>query len=266
MQRFHTLYTERNSQGLEGVLNIEMEVVSEYLHVGSGVYDVEIIKPLDNISQLVDKALKGEIPDLSNYFSPVTHEMNKYLGKIVIPGSTVKGLVRSRLELSINEACYIVSRNSNNFSQRYRQIFRNPQFKRTDDPLRRVCPVCDLLGNSGLASRVSFSDLVMVQGKVDYVNVHGEYYESVLKGSKFAGKVVYHSLKPIDLGMLLYGLGFRLKGGKLEGKVMLMGRFKFSDRRFGRVRFILPSQRQDYVKALEDFIKRYNPKDFNEEW
>ncbi|BAB64959.1 hypothetical protein STK_00110 [Sulfurisphaera tokodaii str. 7] len=264
MQRFHTQYTERNSIGLEGVLELEMEVVSDYLHVGSGVYDVEIIKPLENIDQLVETALKGTIPDVNKYFSPVTHEMNRYLGKVIIPGSTIKGLVRTRLELSIRDACFIVSRNSNTSSAAYKRIFRNPRPRPTDRFPQRVCPVCDLLGNSGLASKVSFSDFIMTQGKVDYVNVNGQYYESCVKGSRFRGKVLYRSLKPIELGMLLYGFGFRDK--KLEGKVMLIGRFKYSDRRFGRVRFSLPSPKQEYVKALEDFVRTFKPFDYNEEW
>ena len=266
MQRSHTLYTERNAPGLQGVLNLEMEVVSYYLHVGSGVYDVEPMRPLSDVGKLVEEALKGDFPNVEGFFSPVVHRMNEYMGKLVIPGSTVKGLVRTRLELSLDQACYVVDRNSNNYSPRYREIFHNPRPKRRDDPQKHVCPVCDLLGNMGLGSRVSFSDLVMTQGKVEYVNVRGQLYESAAKGSRFEGKVVYHSLKPVDLGMLLYGLGFRAKGGKLEGKVMLMGRFKFEDRRFGRVRFSLKEQRQDYVKALEEFVNKFRPKDFNEEW
>ncbi|WP_221286535.1 RAMP superfamily CRISPR-associated protein [Stygiolobus caldivivus] len=266
MQRYRTPYTERNAPGLEGALDIEMEVVSDYLHVGSGVYDVEILRPLDDIDKLVESALQGTVPDVSGYFSPATHEMNKYLGKVVIPGSTIKGLVRTRLELSIRESCYVVSRNSNTVSNTYKKIFRNPKPKYSDRFPERVCPVCDLLGNSGLASRVSFTDLVMAQGKTDFVNVNGQYYESAIKGSKFGGKVVYRSLKPVDLGMLLYGLGFRLKGNKLEGKVMLMGRFKFSDRRFGRVRFSLPAAKVEFVNALNEFMKKFNPFDYNEEW
>jgi CRISPR-associated protein len=104
----------------------------------------------------------------------------------------------------------------------------------------------------------------MTQGKAEFVNVHNEYYESAVKGSKFRGKVLYHSFNNVDLGMLLYGMGFRIKGGKLEGKVMLMGRFKYSDRRFGRVRFSLV--KGEYVNVLNEFIKKYNPLDFNEEW
>ena len=264
MQRYRTQYTERNKPGLEGAIEIEMEVVSDYLHVGSGVYDIEILKPLDNIQQLVESALKGSIPDLSGYFSPVTHEMDKYGEKLVIPGSTVKGLVRTRLELSIPSSCYVVSRNSNSSSEVYKRIFKNPRHKYSDRFPEQVCPVCDLLGNAGLASRVSFSDLVMTQGKAEFVNVHNEYYESAVKGSKFRGKVLYHSFSNVDLGMLLYGMGFRIKGGKLEGKIMLTGRFKYSDRRFGRVRFSLV--KGEYVSALNEFIKKYNPLDFNEEW
>ncbi|QIW22828.1 hypothetical protein EWF20_00720 [Sulfolobus sp. S-194] len=266
MQRYNTQYTKRNSPGLEGVLELEMEVVSEYLHVGSGIYDVEILKPLSDIDQLVESAIKGNIPDVSNYFSPLVHEMNRYLDRIVIPGSTIKGLVRTRLELSVRDSCFIVSSRSNSSSETYKKIFRYPKPRRSDRFPDNVCPVCDLLGNSGLSSRVSFSDFVMDQGKIDYVNVRGQYYESSVKGSKFRGRVVYHSLKATDLGMLLYGLGFRIKNGQLKGKVMLMGRFKYSDKRFGRIVFSLVSPMQEYVKALNEFVNRFKPYDYNEEW
>lgn len=273
MQRSHTQYTKRNELGLEGFIEVEMEVVSDYLHVGSGVYDVELLKPIENIQKLVEEALKGNIPDLSGYFSPKTHEMVKYGDTPVIPGSTVKGLVRTRLELSIPDSCYIVSRRSNSTSRTYRRIFKNPQPKESDK-FPKVCPVCDLLGNSGLArensglaSRISFSDLIMTKGKTDFVKVYyGEYYESAVKGSKFYGKVLYKSLTKVDLGMLLYGLGFRNINGKLVGKVMLMGRFKYSNRRFGRVRFSLVTQKEEYAKALKEFVNKFNPRDFNEEW
>ncbi|BFH74743.1 RAMP superfamily CRISPR-associated protein [Sulfurisphaera javensis] len=262
-------YTPRNAKGLEGIIELEMTVVSDYLFVGSGKYDYYLVKSLENIEDLVEKALKGVIPDLSNYFSPKVYLMNKYSdGKIVIPGSTIKGMVRSRLELSIPGSCYIVDRRSDSPpSQTYIRIFKPDRNRRSDefDPREypNICPVCNLLGNMGLGSRVSFSDFVMTSGKTTYVNVHGSEFEVVTRGSKFIGKVVYHSLTQEEIGMILYGFGFR-KG--TEGKVQLLGRFKFSDRRFGRVKFMLKDP--SLLKYLEAFMNKNKGKlrDFNEEW
>ncbi|WP_338602839.1 RAMP superfamily CRISPR-associated protein [Sulfolobus tengchongensis] len=272
MQRSHIQrneYTKRNSKGLDGVIELELTVKSNYLHVGSGKYDVELVKPISNIDELVNKALSGSLLDVQDYFSPLSFEMCNYNGKVVIPGSSIKGLVRSRLELSIPGSCFIISMKSNSSSQTYRRIFKpSPRQSDTFDPERfpAICPVCDLLGNTGLASRVSFSDFVMTSGKVDNVSIRGIIYECAVKDSKFLGRVVFRSLKPIEIGMLLYGFGLRIKGNSLVGKTLLLGRFKYSDRRFGRVVFSIVNPKGDYVKAVNDFVSKFNPLDFNEEW
>lgn len=275
MQRSHIQrneYTKRNSQGLHGTIELELNVKSDYLHVGSGKRDVELIKPIKDIEKMVNDFLEtGKVPpDIDSYFSPISFEMVRSGSTIAIPGSTIKGLVRSRLELSIPGSCYIVNRNSNYSSSKYIQIFK-PVRKQSDsfDPRRRltkVCPVCDLLGNRGLASKVDFSDFLFESGNISYVSVEGSEYEVVTKGSKFTGKVVYYLLKPVEIGMVLYGLGFRVIKGNLQSKTLLLGRFKFSDKKFGRVYFTLKSVNNDYVKYLQDFINAFNPLDFNEEW
>ena len=270
MSRSHiqrSKYTPRNLKGLDGVIELEMVVESEYLHV-SQRKDVRLIKSISNVGELVEKALKGEWPNVEGYFSREAFLLNRQGDKVVIPGSTIKGLVRSRLELSIPGSCYIVSKPSTSSSEVYKRIF-HPARKESDkfDPEKypEVCPVCNLLGNSGLASRVSFSDFVMTSGEVKYVTVFGAEYEVVTKGSRFSGKVVYKSIKSEDeLGMLLYGFGFRQDG---SSKTLLLGRFKFSDKRFGRVRFFVKNLNLDAVKRyVSKFQSIYHPLDFKEDW
>jgi len=261
-------YTPRNYNGLEGVIELEMTVESDYLHVGQGKRGVELVKSVDDVEKLVEQALQGKLPNVEGYFSKEAFLLNKQGDKVVIPGSTIKGLVRSRLELSIPGSCYIVSRPSNSSSSVYKRIF-NPLPKPSDRfdirEYREVCPVCDLLGNSGLASRVSFSDFVMTSGKTSFVSKANANYEVVTKGSKFIGKVVYRSIKSVEeLGMLLYGFGLRQDG---SSKVMLLGRFKFSDRQFGRVKFSVKNMDINAVKKyLTQFQNRFKPRDFKEEW
>jgi len=241
-------------------------VESDYLHVGSGKRGVELIKSIGDVRKLVDEALQGKLPNVEGYFSREAFLLNKYGDKVVIPGSTIKGLVRSRLELSIPTACHIISRPSSSSSDSYKRIF-NPAPKPSDkfDPIKfkEVCVVCDLLGNSGLASRVSFSDFVMTSGKVDYVKKLGGEYEVVTKGSRFVGKVVYRSIKSEEeLGMLLYGFGFRQDG---SSRTLLLGRFKFADSRFGRVRFVCKNLNPDTIKRyVARFQDKYKPRDIKE--
>ena len=261
-------YTPRNSRGLEGVIELEMSVESDYLHVGSGKRGVELIKSVKDAKKLAEEAIQGRLPNVEGYFSREAFLLIKQGDKVVIPGSTIKGLVRSRLELSIPVACHIISRPSTSSSSVYKRIF-HPSFKPSDrfDPvkLREVCPVCDLLGNSGLASRVSFSDFVMTSGKVDYVRKSNADYEVVTKGSRFSGKIVYKSVKSEEeLGMLLYGFGFRQNG---SSKILLLGRFKFSDRRFGRVKFSAKNLDANSIKRyITQFQNHYRPLDFKEDW
>ncbi|AHC52239.1 hypothetical protein SUSAZ_10310 [Sulfolobus acidocaldarius SUSAZ] len=263
-------YTKRNSNGISGVIELRLSVKSDYLHVGSGSSTYRLVKKIDNIDALVEDAIEGNIPDLSAYFSPKLHLMTKYSnGTFIIPGSTIKGLVRTRLELSIPGSCYIVSKDASNTSQTYRNIFK-PRKKPRDrfDPVKfpKVCPVCDLLGNSGLASRVTFSDFVGEKVNSQNVKVRGDEYECVTKNSTFRGKVVFKGLKSVEIGMLLYGFGFRIGNNTITSKTMLLGRFKFSDRQFGRVQFSLVNSNPNYLNYLKEFVSKFKPLDFNEEW
>ncbi len=263
-------YTKRNSKAIDGVIELRLLVKSDYLHVGSGAPTYRLIKKITNIDSLVQQAIKGSIPDLSAYFSPKLHLMTAYGdGTFIIPGSTIKGLVRTRLELSIPQSCYIVSRKASNTSKTYKRIFR-PKEKQSDifDPVKSptVCPVCDLLGNSGLASRVTFSDFIGENVNSINVNERGDEYECVTKNSTFKGRVVFKGLKNVEIGMLLYGFGSRIANNSITSKVMLLGRFKFSDKRFGRVQFFLLSSNPNYLNYLNEFISKFNPLDYNEDW
>ncbi|TRM77711.1 hypothetical protein DJ532_03670 [Sulfolobus sp. A20-N-F8] len=263
-------YTRRNSKGIDGEIELRLTVKSDYLHVGSRLPTYRLMKKIDNINALLEQALKGSIPDLSAYFSPKLHLMTRYSnGLVIIPGSTIKGLVRTRLELAIPGSCYIVSREASNTSQTYKKIFR-PKDKESEkfDVVKfpKVCPVCDLLGNSGLASRVTFSDFIGENVNSQNVNVRGDEYECVTKNSVFKGRAIFKGLKSVEIGMLLYGFGFRVNNNSLISKTMLLGRFKFSDRRFGRVQFSLVSSDPKYVDYLKEFVNAFKPSDFNEEW
>ena len=264
-------HTFRDAPLTRGVLELEGEVVSDYLHVGSGIVDVVLTSDVGDLTDVIERILKGEsltsFASLNSMFSRPAHLLSRVGDRVVIPGSTIKGMVRTRLELSIPNACYIVDMQSRNYSQRYREIFKPDQRKRADR-FPQVCPVCDLLGNTGLASRVEFSDFTLNGDWIDFVSSGSESYEVVKKGGKFSGRVTFKVKSPEELGMILWGFGIRSGGNK----VVLLGRFKFQDRRFGRVKFTVKSLKVQGWKpmtvqdSLNSFVRAYSPRDFKEDW
>jgi len=264
-------HTFRDAPLTRGVLELEGEVVSDYLHVGSGIVDVVLTSDVGDLTDVIERILKGEsltsFASLNSMFSRPAHLLSRVGDRVVIPGSTIKGMVRTRLELSIPNACYIVDMQSRNYSQRYREIFKPDQRKRADR-FPQVCPVCDLLGNTGLASRVEFSDFTLSGDWIDFFSSGSESYEVVKKGGKFSGRVTFKVKSPEELGMILWGFGIRSGGNK----VVLLGRFKFQDRRFGRVKFTVKSLKVQGWKpmtvqdSLNSFVRAYSPRDFKEDW
>jgi len=221
-------HTFRDAPLTRGVLELEGEVVSDYLHVGSGIVDVVLTSDVGDLTDMIERILKGEsltsFASLNSMFSRPAHLLSRVGDRVVIPGSTIKGMVRTRLELSIPNACYIVDMQSRNYSQRYREIFKPDQRKRADR-FPQVCPVCDLLGNTGLASRVEFSDFTLNGDWIDFVSSGSESYEVVKKGGKFSGRVTFKVKSPEELGMILWGFGIRSGGeqGRPPGEVQVPG-------------------------------------------
>ncbi|BBD73375.1 hypothetical protein HS1genome_1764 [Sulfodiicoccus acidiphilus] len=251
---------------------MELEVVSDYLHVGQGKREV-LLKPVNDVEAMVRQYLeRGQLPDLDDHFVRGNPFM-RVAGRLTVPGSTLKGAVRTRLEMSIKDACYVTGNQRGvSSSPRYRQIFRPDPNRGSDNYLsgraikgNAVCPVCDLMGSPGLASRVSFSDAYYVSGQV--VNVtnkeDGSSYEVAKRGSKFRGEVLLWG-SALDLGMVLYGLGVRCSQGRPFSKTILLGRFKYDVPQFGRVKF--STDVKDPCTPLGQFVKKFSLVEVNEEW
>ncbi len=250
------------NQGGVVTFPLEMTVQSNYLHVSSGHEDSSI--STDNIDAVVKEFIsKGTLGAIAKgkYFVKFMSDGDR----MVIPGGTIKGLVRSRLELLVECACYSnpANRGSSTVSQKYKSIFRPARkYSEREYTGHDMCFVCDLMGNMGLASRVSFRDLRFENGKVDVVNMMGKDYQVVTKGTKFSGSFSISNADDKDIGAVLYGLGFR----QGSWKVVLMGRFKFQDRKWGRVKFNVPVQGLDkYLSAFMNAHKGHIH-DANEEW
>ncbi|MEM0290212.1 MAG: RAMP superfamily CRISPR-associated protein [Metallosphaera sp.] len=280
-------YTYRNSKLPTEIIYYSIEVTSKYLHVGRGE-DIEIKNDVNLSNDTVSRFVNGENSVFNEIDKTISikQAFSRAGGKYVIPGGTIKGAVRTRLEMSLNDACYIVADTSSGYSKNYIKIF-NPDKKKGSENFSKgkICPVCNLFGNMGLASRVSFSDAILTSDPKSYVvfekidneesgtekkgeesgtEKKGEEYELVKKGAVFEGFIVIRA-NGIDKGAVYYGMGIRCENDKVEYRDILLGRFKYSNPDFGRVRFKIKNN-NDVCKNIKDFVSEYRPKDIREDW
>ncbi len=261
--------------GLTGRLNIMLRTcsrslgdpVDSYLHVGSGflklVIDEEELRRRASQARRRDE-LNRLVEDFSRRIEEDYSEFVMRSRTPVIPGSSVKGNVRSRLELSFKpkdgkiRCCFIRATDNpvqpprrGKHGWRHFRIWQDSlKFIRDGDKAcdytvkkaKRVCLLCDLFGTAGLAGLIEFSDLVRTGVNLVKVDLPtGEKLLAVPPGKTFEGSVTFRILKPEELGLLLYGMGMR---DSRLGRPVLLGKLKY--RRypnyvFGVVRYELAS-------------------------
>ncbi|MCS7132731.1 MAG: RAMP superfamily CRISPR-associated protein [Aigarchaeota archaeon] len=200
--------------------------------------------------------------DLSNYvkIEPAVIAFSRTAGRLAIPGGTIKGNIRSRLELSFKakggvvRACFIRAGPAieklelpGRLGWRHQRIWvpavyeeRGPPCNLTSDNV--VCLLCDLFGTAGLKSLIDFSDFVLDEGDVGNLEIvelpYNMRLEAVKPDSRFHGSLHFKNLKPEELGLLLFGMAIR-RGSLSEPA--LLGRLKYNKsvdgRKFGRIRY-----------------------------
>ena len=234
MRRFNVIQEQPRTRGrftgLCGDLQVSIEVVSG-LHVGSGQLPIK-----------VDEEKLAQTIELDYWSFPLVNE------RAVIPGSSVKGNVRARLELSFKEkdgwfrSCFTETGRfqkgpSKDGSWRHFKIWE-PSVKQNRIVPRKgggsqcdlgeggkVCLLCNLFGTTGLIGLLEFSDFILSEGRL-----YPQEFKYGLKllvaetDSVFTGKVRFVNLKPEELGLILWGMG--LRDGRI-GREVLMGRLKY---------------------------------------
>ncbi len=264
-----------------GVLEIELRVSDDsYLHITSSTVSYipssreivekvrEIINRYKDGEAILDEIIKGKLVEQGkgNYW-----EYFKLAGVPVIPGSSLKGAVRSRLELlfkpveKLTPACF--TRESLGISEpvegtpgwRYKKIWWDSIKEYRDRPCNatnweyyediKVCRICDIFGAPGLASRVHFSTLYPSDTNcTEYLdvilscskNIH-VMVEAVKPSTVFKGEILVNGLELVELGLLATGLKL------YSGRELLIGRLKYKQvvrclgnepiiMKFGRVR------------------------------
>jgi len=229
-------------------LEVEFRVSSKYLFIHDG-------------SLRLFKVAK----DRAEIFRGFPSYHGNYGRVYFIPGSTVKGAVRSRLELlsrcsgcSGKEGCRCLGDFSVKDKTRFRSFDGVPRHfrrhvaiwcesifeerrlpKRASDAGYCYSILEDLFGTAGrgrqsLQSRVLFSDFPMVEGGVFRLYIEdphakGEryYIEAVGRCSRFRGTITLVNASLEDLGLVLYGLGLEKKVLCGVEPRLLMGRFKY---------------------------------------
>lgn len=201
--------THERFKNLTGQMELVFTVVSEYLFVGSGGYEF-------------DPNAKGDRPD-------IWHTFYRRNGQICVPGTSIKGAIRSILE-AISNSCLPQSR-------------RGERVHETHQPCRsqnELCPACRLFGTTGLRGRVCFTDSIPM-GDVKTLKVkiselwepkrwtnarrfyenktfqplpnqrperNFRFVEAVPKETRFQTTLEFENLSEAELGLLFFALGF----------------------------------------------------------
>jgi len=222
-------------------------VTESFLHIGSGRLKLKIkseVKLPTSFYRLLD--LVKRRPDIVQYdYSEVV----RYLDTICIPGSTIKGACRARIELlatSKDRSVHFCFRQATSPPQRpplesqhgwrHFKLWSPATWEIRDScnltrrAVSEACTTCDLFGAPGLASKVYFGNLLPVSG-VEVIEVeldYGEKIELVPPKTIFRGKITFKYLQPHELGLLMIGLGAKLNG---RFQPVVIGKSKYRARR-----------------------------------
>ena len=242
-----------------GYLEIEVKAVDD-LFIGSGM----------------------SIMEKEDIFAETMHED----GKLIIPGSSLKGAVR-HICRAVSESCIPDAKISDEYKLECTYQTRGNKKK---PPRQEVCIVCDMFGNKSLGSKIRFTDLTadnddMVKKYVpqqfapdkttknykwenDGTHIGYKFYKTYCDkrnysngvaikaakaGTKFNGRVYFNYLYERELQLLLFALAqnhtfsLKLGGYKADG----LGTVNIYCRKF-----VLKGEEQDPASA-RSFAQKY---------
>ena len=194
------------TEKLRGKINLKIKFLNE-IHISKGLYN------LDSKGVLYTEFFKNN---------------NKY----VIPGTSVKGMIRNLAEM-VSNSCISASKIESKCLPKIKETSCRKEF----------CIICDIFGAMSKKSKIKVSDFKYVEGTGDKVVIGmptlrtpklGELYkennvligykiynhgiESILKkgsnncecfrkNSEFAGTIIYEDLDQEELNLLCYSIG-----------------------------------------------------------
>jgi len=258
------------AEGLTGLLELRA-VAESFIFIGTGINRLVYRgTTIQEIASSLD--VRGEM------FSSIRSECGR-VAQLVVPGSSVKGAIRARIELSFtgengtSASCFIRASPPISPPTPGRHGWRHfaiwdpaPREDRgrpcdisraRDVRAAQVCVVCDIFGTAGLGSRVFFSDFVLTGGEVaDMALDHGERLEVVKPGATFEGEVGFTALDPEELGLLAFGMRLHDSGPILIGRSKYRPRISPDGQRhiFGRV--VFEPMRYKFAYYCEDVFEK----------
>lgn len=236
-------YTPRNKL-LQGRMNYSLKFTADvdkksYLLVARGFIFQQINKSkyiervntilsrqdwYDSLNNIV-KELESEKKRREN-----VHVQISYSKRPVIPGTTLKGMSRSRLEYKFSPkniagsriaySCYAVQEYSQSVPTRHQKFWGidNAIMReqcRFDDKNRKVCIVCDMFGTGSLGSRVSFSNALFPR---ESLTQNGTM---IKPGSRGELTVLLRNFNETELGLFLLSLEI------FSGSPVIVGFYKY---------------------------------------
>jgi len=278
--------------GLSGVLKLKLKALS-YIHVGSGAEAITI-PSVDEVESMLRMGLDRIIGELSRKIGSDFQENVKVSKKPCIPGATIKGKTRSRIELTVPSrgdgkkwSCFSKATSPQSGRKqtawRHRKLWGETTVTQdrgpSCDPTREnmVCLTCDMFGAAGMQGLVHFNDFVGELGMLEKIS--GEFgmkLEAIRPGSELVGNIYFRNLSEARLGLLLYGLG--ICGAPHGGKI-LIGRLKYrgklAGKEFGVAAFTLTDIQFSAPRGAENLnalcrrlweaaVKEYSVSEFDE--
>ncbi len=233
-------------------LELEVEVVSDYLHIGRGTEPVvtgralELLKRARSIDEMMNI-----IESIASALGGVRQVKRMYAlrGKPAIPGSSLKGAVRSRIELGSyggggvvpaemlygNEQPLVQLPPVGQHGWRHARIWCESVFEpRSYEPYSVLDDLMGVMphGGEAIASRIYFSDLLPAGPAETRILLldHGEMVEAVPRGARFRGEILATHVSLEELGLLFYGLGLDKRLLCNRESLLLLGASKYRDR------------------------------------
>ncbi|MEM0338069.1 MAG: RAMP superfamily CRISPR-associated protein [Ignisphaera sp.] len=247
---------------LSGVIEAEIEALS-YIHVSMGRERLERlidIKTAASLLNTVEEALiKGDIKALQRVSSYVALDYIDnvvYGDSVCIPGSTIKGLLRARLELCPAKDGSAISCMRSDVKPissppppgahgwRHARIWkavsenRGPYCNPIETQDYTICVVCDIFGAPGVVGRVMPSNFCCSLEAYEKRDLpYGEKVYAIKPGTRLKGSIMFSALKLEEIGALLISMGIA-KGSSI-GIPVLIGKHKYAYPDMGKARFMV---------------------------